>query len=141
MMIGQTPARLDAKERSAIGPQRHIWHAGKIDNHPAAAGRIDVGKFASWNIDKFENDGAGQLWFRERHFAAGEFEVAGFAGEIIVRRKMAAIQAARHLQMKCLERSRGKTRMQSEFDMRGQLGLVISKCELNTHLVQVDLVG
>src|ERR1044071_3724009 len=109
MMIGEPPTRLETNKRSAIGPQRQKRHAAKIDNDPAATGRIDVGKLAPRHVDHFENNGAGQFVVRERHLAAAKIDLACFAGEIIPRRKKAAIKTARHLKTKRIERSGGDT--------------------------------
>src|SRR5947207_13648971 len=35
MMVGQTPARLDAEKWPAIGPATHIQHASEIHAHPS----------------------------------------------------------------------------------------------------------
>src|SRR5438874_5822893 len=43
MMIGKPPARFDAEEWAAIGPQSQIRDARSIDDDPAAAGRINIG--------------------------------------------------------------------------------------------------
>src|ERR1043166_3477661 len=128
-MIGETPARLKAEKRSAIGPQRQIWRFAKIDNHPAATRWIDKRKFAPRHIDEFKNDRAGQVLTRERHFAAAKMDLARFAGKKVTRRKMAAIKTARHLETKRFERCRGETGMQPKRHMRLELRFVILKFE------------
>src|ERR1700719_343163 len=54
---------------------------------------------------------------------------------------MTAIQTARHLEMKCIERRRGEARMQSELEMRRQLRLMILERKKDRHLAVVDLVS
>src|ERR1700730_13519520 len=61
VIIGQAPARLHTEKWSAIGPQGHVRHAAKIQSHPSASRRIDIGKISSGNINQFKNDRAGQF--------------------------------------------------------------------------------
>src|SRR5438477_390727 len=141
VMIGQAPARLDAKKRSAIGPQRQIRYAAYIDDHPASARRVDEGKLPPWNIAKFQDDRTGQISFRERHFPTGKIDIAGFTREIIVRRGISAIKTGRHLQPKAFQRGRSESWMQSKSDVGDQIRFLISKLEENAHFVDVDLVA
>src|SRR5947199_8712136 len=47
VMIGQSPARLDAEKWPAVRPQRQVRHAGQVQRHPATAWWIDIGKQSS----------------------------------------------------------------------------------------------
>src|SRR5918996_2231676 len=55
LMIGQTPAWLDAEKRAAIRPQSHVWNTGQIHHHPAPTRRIYKGKLRPRNVYQFEN--------------------------------------------------------------------------------------
>src|SRR5436190_20756805 len=63
MVIGQTPARLDAQEWAAIGPQRHVGKTGQIHHHPAPARWVNIRKLRPPNIHQLEEDGTRQLRF------------------------------------------------------------------------------
>src|SRR5438477_5917435 len=50
VIIGQTPAWLNAKKWTAIRPQRHVRNTGQIHYHPATAWWINIGKNSSRHI-------------------------------------------------------------------------------------------
>src|SRR6266513_2828256 len=42
VVISKSPARLDAKKWSAVGPKSHIRDTGQIESHPPPTRRIDI---------------------------------------------------------------------------------------------------
>ena len=78
------------------------------------------------HLDKFENERAGKLRAFERHRASGMIDLRGFAAEIIPWRKPAPVTTRRHFQLEGVEAGGGKSGMQTELEMRGQLRFVDS---------------
>src|SRR5436190_16439136 len=140
VVVGQAPAGLDAEKRTTIGPQGQVRYAGKIDRNGPSARRVGEGEGAVRDVDQFQNVRSGQFLLRKRHLAAGELNIFCFAAEIIRGREMTPVKAGGHLEAEGVERSRGKSRVQTKTDMRRQFRFVVSKLERNGNTRAIEAI-